>query len=37
MGMADRVIVMHEGIVKGEFRREDGLSEEQILAEALSE
>jgi len=37
MGMADRVIVMHEGIVKGEFTRQDGLSEEQILAGALSE
>jgi rhamnose transport system ATP-binding protein len=35
MGMADRVVVMHEGIVKGEFPRE-GLSEERILAEALS-
>jgi len=36
MGMADRVIVMHEGEVKGEFSRE-GLSEERVLAEALSE
>jgi rhamnose transport system ATP-binding protein len=36
MGMADRVIVMHDGIAKGEFPRR-GLSEEQVLAEALSE
>ncbi|MBT7065743.1 MAG: sugar ABC transporter ATP-binding protein [Verrucomicrobia bacterium] len=36
MGMADRVVVMHEGVVKAEFPREN-MSEEQILAEALSE
>lgn len=36
MGMADRVMVMHEGMVKGEFARADGLSEEKILATALS-
>ncbi len=34
MGMSDRVMIMHEGIVKGEFPRE-GLSEERVLAEAL--
>lgn len=37
MGMADRVVVMHEGIAKGEFTRERGLSEEDILAKALSD
>lgn len=37
LGMADRVMVMHEGIVKGEFARRNGLSEEQILARALSD
>lgn len=36
MGMADRVIVMHEGIVKGRFDRAN-MSEDKILAEALSE
>ncbi|NQT87017.1 sugar ABC transporter ATP-binding protein [bacterium] len=36
MGMADRVIVMREGVLKGEFPR-GGLAEEQVLAEALSE
>ena len=35
LGMADRVLVMHEGVVKGEFDRE-GLTEETILSEALS-
>ncbi|MDE0767869.1 MAG: sugar ABC transporter ATP-binding protein [Opitutaceae bacterium] len=35
LGMADRVLVMHEGVLKGEFDRE-GLTEEKILSEALS-
>ena len=36
MGMSDRVLVMHEGVVKGEFDRQ-GLTEQKILSEALSE
>jgi len=35
MGMADRVIVMREGVLKGEFPRES-LAREQVMAEALS-
>ena len=35
LGMADRVLVMHEGVLKGDFDRE-GLTEEKILSEALS-
>jgi len=35
LGMSDRVLVMHEGVLKGEFDRE-GLTEETILSEALS-
>jgi rhamnose transport system ATP-binding protein len=36
MGMADSILVMHEGAVKGRFERE-GTSEEDILAAALSD
>ena len=36
MGMADRIMVMHEGMMKGEFVGEES-SEQRILAEALSE
>ena len=36
LGMADRIIVMHEGIVKGEFRRDEA-DQNKILAKALAE
>ena len=36
MGMADNVLVMHEGIVKGYFARSES-SQEKILATALAD
>jgi len=36
MGMSDNILVMHEGIVKGNFTRSEG-SQEKILATALAD
>ncbi|MFH0257530.1 xylose ABC transporter ATP-binding protein [Vibrio rumoiensis] len=36
LGISDRVIVMHEGVIKGEFKNE-GLTQEMIMDCALSE
>lgn len=35
MNMSDRIMVMHEGRIRGELHREDGFSQEEILTYAM--